>query len=115
MPSVIIPAHNEEAIIERVISAVLAEEIENLECVVVPNACSDRTAERARRFEPAVRVIETDTPGKCNALNLGEGTSPDFLACSSTETSCSTREHLKNSSRPAVRKDRSFRRCRSSS
>ena len=72
MPSVIIPAHNEEAMIERVISAVLAEGIENLECVVVPNACSDRTAEIARRFEPAVRVIETDTPGKCNALNLGE-------------------------------------------
>jgi glycosyltransferase involved in cell wall biosynthesis len=72
MPSVIIPAHNEEAMIERVIEAVLADGIKDLECVVVPNACSDRTAEIARRFEPAVRVLETDTPGKCNALNLGE-------------------------------------------
>ena len=72
MPSVIIPAHNEEVMIERVIRAVLADGVEDLECVVVPNACTDRTAEIARRFEPAIRVIETDTPGKCNALNLGE-------------------------------------------
>lgn len=72
MPSVIIPAHNEEAMIDRVIESVLADGVEDLECVVVANACTDRTAERARRFEPAVRVIETGTPGKCNALNLGE-------------------------------------------
>ena len=72
MPSVIIPAHDEEAMIERVIRAVLDEGVEDLECVVVANACSDRTAEIARRFEPAVRVLETETPGKCNALNLGE-------------------------------------------
>ena len=72
MPSVIIPAHNEEAMIERVIGSVLAAGIEDLECVVVPNACTDRTAEIARRFEPRIRVIETETPGKCNALNLGE-------------------------------------------
>ena len=48
MPSVIIPAHNEEAMIERVIRSVLADGIEDLECVVVPNACTDRTAEIAR-------------------------------------------------------------------
>ena len=72
MPSVIIPAHNEEAMIERVIRSVLADGIDDLECVVVANACTDRTAEIARRFEPQIRVIETETPGKCNALNLGE-------------------------------------------
>lgn len=72
MPSVIIPAHDEEAMIERVIEAVLAEGVDDLECVVVANACSDRTADLARRFEPDVRVLETETPGKCNALNLGE-------------------------------------------
>ncbi|MCH2161680.1 MAG: glycosyltransferase [Phycisphaerales bacterium] len=72
MPSVIIPAHNEEASIEGVLRAVLADEIADLECVVVANACSDRTAEIARRFEPAITVIETPEGGKCRALNTGE-------------------------------------------
>ena len=51
MPSVIIPAHNEEAMIERVIQAVLADGVKDLECVVVPNACSDRTAEISKGME----------------------------------------------------------------
>ena len=44
MPSVIIPAHNEEAVIERTLRGVLADGIENLEVVVVVNASTDRTA-----------------------------------------------------------------------
>jgi hypothetical protein len=37
---------------------------------VVANACTDRTAEIAR--EAGVRVVETSTPGKANALRLGD-------------------------------------------
>lgn len=78
MPSVIIPAHNEEASIEDVIRGVLADEIPDLECVVVANACTDRTAELARRFEPAITVIDTPEGGKCRALNTGEKTLRSF-------------------------------------
>ena len=72
MPSVIIPAHDEEAGIERTLRSVLADGIPELEIVVVVNGSSDRTAEIARRVDPAIEVIETATPGKTNALNLGE-------------------------------------------
>lgn len=72
MPSVVIPAHNEAAVIERTLRGVLAGGVPDLEIVVVVNACTDRTAEIARGIDDSIRVIETDTPGKTNALNLGE-------------------------------------------
>lgn len=72
MPSVIIPAHNEEAVIHRTLEGVLADDIDDLEIVVVVNGSSDRTAEIARGLDDRISVIETETPGKTNALNLGE-------------------------------------------
>ena len=78
MPSVIIPARNEEASIERTIEGVLRDEVEDLEVVVVVNGSTDRTAEIARTFEPRLRVVETEVPGKTNALNLGESTLKSF-------------------------------------
>jgi len=72
MPSVIIPAHNEEALIGECLRAVLADSIPDLEVIVIPNACTDRTAEVAQGFGSPVTVIETETPGKTNAVNLGE-------------------------------------------
>ena len=47
MPSVVIPAHNEEAGIERTLRGVLADAVPDLEIVVVVNATTDRTAEIA--------------------------------------------------------------------
>ncbi|MDA0295271.1 MAG: glycosyltransferase family A protein [Planctomycetota bacterium] len=78
MPSIIIPAHNEESVIERTLRAVLADEIPDLEIVVVVNATTDRTAEIARDLDSRITVIETSTPGKTNALNLGEKTMKAF-------------------------------------
>ena len=72
MPSVIIPAHNEEVGIARTLQGVLADDVPDLEIVVVVNASTDRTAEIARSVDPRVKVIDTPTPGKTNALNLGE-------------------------------------------
>ena len=74
MPTVVIPAYNEAQGIERTLRAVLAQEIANLTVIVVPNACVDDTAARARTFEPRVIVVETATPGKPNAMNLAEET-----------------------------------------
>ncbi|MFM1803434.1 MAG: hypothetical protein RL136_313 [Planctomycetota bacterium] len=72
MPSVVIPAHNESSGIARTLRSVLAERIDGLTVVVVANACSDDTAERARAFGAGVIVVETAKGGKTNALNLGE-------------------------------------------
>ena len=78
MPSIISPAHNEASSIERTLRAVLADAVADLEIVVVVNASSDSTAELARSVDPSIRVLETETPGKCNALNLGEATLTSF-------------------------------------
>ena len=78
MPSIIIPAHNEESVIERTLRAVLADAVDELEIVVVVNASTDSTGEIARSVDPSIRVLETETPGKCNALNLGEATLTSF-------------------------------------
>lgn len=83
--AVVVPAHNEEAVIGRTLRRLLAGTAPGeLHVVVVPNACTDRTAEEARkaaaRYAPAtpppgtggVLVVETDVPGKPHALRLGD-------------------------------------------
>lgn len=73
MFSVIIPAYDEAKVIDRCLSAMLADaEPGELEIVVVANNCSDDTAERARRHGALVKVIETPIGSKINALNLGD-------------------------------------------
>jgi glycosyltransferase involved in cell wall biosynthesis len=68
---IVVPAHNEEAVIagnlRRLLDGTTPGEFD---VVVVANACSDRTAELAR--ETGVRVLETPTSGKANALRLGD-------------------------------------------
>lgn len=69
--SVVIPAHDEAAVIERCLTSMAPFGPDPaLDVVVVANGCSDGTAERARRA--GARVIETHHPGKANALNLGD-------------------------------------------
>ncbi|WP_327108458.1 glycosyltransferase [Nonomuraea glycinis] len=69
--SVVIPAHNEEAVIARGLDALLAGTSPGeFDVVVVANGCADRTASAAAR--PGVRVLETSLPGKVNALLLGD-------------------------------------------
>ena len=69
--SIVVPAHNEEAVIEANLRHLLATTTPGeFDVVVVPNACSDRTAEIAATV--GVRVIETPVPGKVHALALGD-------------------------------------------
>lgn len=73
MFSVIVPAYNEASVIDRCLSAMLADAKPNeLEIIVVANNCSDDTAERARRHGKSVTVIETSIGSKIHALNLGD-------------------------------------------
>lgn len=69
--SVVIPAHDEAPVLARCLTTLLrGAERGELDVIVVANACSDATADVARRH--GVRVIETATPGKANALRLGD-------------------------------------------
>lgn len=71
--SVIVPAHNEEAVIARCLGALLeGAEPRELDVVVACNGCTDRTAERARAFGDAVTVIELEKPSKTAALNAAD-------------------------------------------
>ena len=75
--SVVIPAHNEGAVLARSLQRLLSGSAPGeLDVVVVPNGCSDQTAEVARRA--GVRVLETPVAGKVNALRLGEAACRTF-------------------------------------
>lgn len=73
MFSVIIPAYDEANVIDRCLSAMVADARPGeLEIVVVANNCSDDTAARARRYGAPVKVVETPIGNKIHALNLGD-------------------------------------------
>ncbi|WP_158881492.1 glycosyltransferase [Amycolatopsis anabasis] len=69
--SVVIAAHNEEAVIERCLRTLTAGTApDEIDVVVVANGCTDRTAALARAA--GARVYETPVPGKANALVIGD-------------------------------------------
>ena len=73
LASVIIPAHNEERAIRRLLSGLLTDASSGeLEIVVVCNGCSDKTAEVSGDFGPSVTVLEVPTPSKKLALKDGD-------------------------------------------
>ncbi|MDZ4828707.1 MAG: glycosyltransferase family 2 protein, partial [Phycisphaerae bacterium] len=77
--SVIVPAHNEERVIESCAASLLASDYPALEIVVVLDRCTDRTLELLRPFaerDARLRIIENracppDWAGKCNAARVG--------------------------------------------
>lgn len=77
--SVIVPAHDEERTLPRLLRALVDGDPDgDLEIVVVPNGCTDRTAEVARAVGPRVRVVEIATAGKVAALNAGDAATDLF-------------------------------------
>ncbi|KAF0652004.1 exopolysaccharide biosynthesis protein, WecB/TagA/CpsF family [Cyanobium sp. Copco_Reservoir_LC18] len=70
--SIIIPAHNECAVIDRTLEG-LDQLIAagTVEVIVVPNGCTDDTADRARSHR-GVKVVELNKGSKVAALNLGD-------------------------------------------
>jgi glycosyltransferase involved in cell wall biosynthesis len=80
MISVIIPAHNEDTVIERCLRTLLAgARTGEMDIVVVANGCRDATAARVRAVgSPDVRVIETEIGSKTHALNLGDEAARGF-------------------------------------
>lgn len=77
--SVVIPAHNESAVIGRCLDALLTGfEPGELEVVVVCNGCSDKTAAVARSTRHPVRVAELAEASKPAALRVGDGAVSEF-------------------------------------
>ncbi len=79
MVSVVVPAHNESRVIERLVRSVLAQRDVRFELVVVLDRCTDDTLARLRRAagdDARVRVVELDHcpddwAGKCHAAAAG--------------------------------------------
>ena len=70
--SVVIPAHNEEAVIGRTLTALLRNAAPGaFEVIVVCNGCSDRTAEIAAGVRGDIAVVELDEASKTAAINTG--------------------------------------------
>ena len=70
--STVIPAHNEERVLPRLLAGLTdSARPGEFDVVVVANGCTDATADSARR-EPGVRVIETPVAAKGHALDLGD-------------------------------------------
>ena len=70
--SVIIPAHNEAAVIARTLAPLAPPAASGqLEVIVACNGCTDRTAAIARGFE-GVTVLELGQSSKAAALNAGD-------------------------------------------
>jgi cellulose synthase/poly-beta-1,6-N-acetylglucosamine synthase-like glycosyltransferase/peptidoglycan/xylan/chitin deacetylase (PgdA/CDA1 family)/spore germination protein YaaH len=72
--SVLIPAFNEERVIERSVRHVLASENVRIEVIVIDDGSKDRTSEvleSAFGKDPRVQLIKLENGGKARALNQG--------------------------------------------
>ncbi|CAN5276256.1 glycosyltransferase [soil metagenome] len=71
--SVVMPAHNESAIIAATLGRIIgADPTGEIEVVVVANGCTDETARVAASVSPRIRVVEIAEPSKIAALNAGD-------------------------------------------
>jgi glycosyltransferase involved in cell wall biosynthesis len=82
--SVIIPAHNDAATVERTISSVLNQTYPNLEVLVVDDGSTDETALLVQRMadaDPRIRVLQKANGGLVSARNYGIAhASGEFIA-----------------------------------
>ncbi|WP_367319233.1 glycosyltransferase family 2 protein [Streptomyces sp. HUAS ZL42] len=73
MTSIVIPAHNEERVLGRLLDSLLADASDDeTDIVVVCNGCTDDTAKVAAARGPRVRVVEIPVPSKHAALRAGD-------------------------------------------
>ena len=73
MASVVIPAHNESAVIGRLLEQLktLVEQAD-YDVTVVANGCTDDTADIAASFGPGIRVLSIPVASKHEALKAGD-------------------------------------------
>lgn len=78
--SVIIPAHNEEAVIARCLQTILgsAPQDHAMQIVVAANGCSDRTVEITHQNAPQAIVLDLAEGSKTAAINAANQTASSF-------------------------------------
>jgi hypothetical protein len=77
--TVIVPAHNEARVIGRLLSQLVSDARPGeLDIIVVPNGCTDDTADVAASFGPMVRVLPVPVASKQQALRAGDYAARDF-------------------------------------
>lgn len=72
--SIIVPAYNEEFVIEATIRSLLNSDYDNFEIIVVDDGSADRTSDVVREHfgdQPLIRLVTAPNEGKAAALNLG--------------------------------------------
>jgi len=72
--SVIIPAYNAEATIERAVASALAQDVVDIEVIVIDDGSTDRTAAVARdagHDDPRLRIVQQTNGGVSAARNAG--------------------------------------------
>jgi cellulose synthase/poly-beta-1,6-N-acetylglucosamine synthase-like glycosyltransferase len=70
--TIVVPAYNEEVVIERAVRSLLASDYPNFDVIVVDDGSTDRTAEIVLRLElDRLRLVRQDNAGKAAALNTG--------------------------------------------
>ncbi|HZL02246.1 MAG TPA: glycosyltransferase family 2 protein, partial [Cellulomonas sp.] len=75
-PTVVIPAHDEQEVVERCLTTLLAEASpQDMRVVVVSNGSTDATVQRARKVAAVspvqVEVVELARPSKIEAVREG--------------------------------------------
>ncbi len=93
--SIIVPAHNEERVIDRCASALRVQSYKNIQIVFVLDRCTDETLNILQKHaaeDSRVTIIENhscpdDWAGKCNAARLGsEFATGDWLLFTDADT-----------------------------
>lgn len=72
--TLVVPAHNASATLERCIESLLAQTYSNLRIIIVVNACADSTEEVACRLaarDSRIEVVVTEETGVSHARNIG--------------------------------------------
>lgn len=85
----LIPAYNEAGSIEATLKALLAQDRVPDKVVVIPNGCSDNTAEIARRFPVVVEELPRLEHRKSEALNIAwnlHAKDADIVVCLDADT-----------------------------
>lgn len=84
--SILIPAFNEEALIERTLHSVAALQYPSFEIVVIDDGSRDSTVQRVKKFSQNhsvdIRLIQKTNSGKAASLNLGISQARgEFILC----------------------------------
>ena len=79
--SVIIPAHNEQAVISRALSSIEAQSFKDYEVIVVCDACTDNTKEIAELYGAKVIQIDAHSSGAARNAGLDNANGEWILFC----------------------------------